>query len=211
MTQETIFRILTFLLLAAAMSISISFRLRAEREGGRMKTAEGSKLVVLLRLLGLLVILPLLAYLINPDWVAWARMPIPDWVRWAAAVVAAATLPGIYWLFASIGTNISPTQGTRVGHTLVTHGPYRWVRHPLYSIGTVLAVCLTLLTGLWWMAIAMVVPLAILMWRTPKEEARLIETFGDDYRNYMKRTGRFLPKLSSLGQNPDTKKGSATL
>ena len=31
--------------------------------------------------------------------------------------------------------------------------------------------------------------------RTPKEEANLIEKFGDDYRNYMKRTGRFFPKL----------------
>ena len=31
--------------------------------------------------------------------------------------------------------------------------------------------------------------------RTPKEEANLIEKFGDEYREYMKRTGRFLPKL----------------
>jgi len=33
--------------------------------------------------------------------------------------------------------------------------------------------------------------------RTPKEEANLIAKFGDEYRNYMKTTGAFLPKLKS--------------
>ena len=33
--------------------------------------------------------------------------------------------------------------------------------------------------------------------RTPKEEANLIEKFGDEYRDYMKRTGRFFPKLGN--------------
>jgi protein-S-isoprenylcysteine O-methyltransferase Ste14 len=31
--------------------------------------------------------------------------------------------------------------------------------------------------------------------RAPREEANLVERFGDEYRNYMKRTGRYLPKL----------------
>jgi protein-S-isoprenylcysteine O-methyltransferase Ste14 len=92
----------------------------------------------------------------------------------------------------------------------VTHGPYRWVRHPLYSLGFVLAICITLLTGLWWMAVTMALPLAILLWRTPTEEARLIETFGDDYRQYMKRTGRFLPRWDSLWQKDVNEKGAVS-
>jgi len=197
MNTETIFRLITFLLLIAASTIGGYFRRKADREGGQMRSTEGQRLVVVLRLLGLIVILPLFGYLVNPDWVAWARFPLPDPVRWAAAAVAVALLPVLYWVFVSIGNNISPTQATRVNHQLVTHGPYRWVRHPLYSAGFVMAVCGTLITGLWWLAVTMLVPLTILFLRTSKEEARLIETFGNEYRDYMKRTGRFWPKLRS--------------
>lgn len=195
MNTETIFRIITALLFVTALAISGYFRRKAEREGGEMRTRVGQKLVVALRLLALLVVLPLFGYLINPDWVAWARFAVPDWARWIAAGVAVALLPVMVWIFASIGKNISATHETRQGHTLVTHGPYRWVRHPLYSVGFVFAVALTVVTALWWLAVGMLLPLAILLLRTSKEEAKLIETFGDEYREYVKRTGRFFPKL----------------
>jgi protein-S-isoprenylcysteine O-methyltransferase Ste14 len=195
MDTELIFRIVIVILFLAAMSIGGYFRRRADREGGRLRTAEGSGLVVVLRLLSLIALLPLCAYLLNPDWVAWARFPLPDWLRWLAVVVAFALLPVLYWIFSSLGNNISPTQSTREGHQLVTHGPYRWVRHPLYSTGLVLAVCLTLISGLWWLGAGMLLPLAILYRRTAKEETNLIATFGDAYREYMRRTGRFFPKL----------------
>ncbi len=195
MTTETIFRLITFILLAVALSISISFRRKADREGGQMKTSEGQGQAVVVRLLSLSFVLPLFGYLINPDWVAWARFPLPDWVRWLAAGVVIAGLPVFYWIFASLGNNVSPTQATRQNHQLVTHGPYHWVRHPLYALGFVYAIAFTLLTALWWLGVGLVIPFSFLLWRTPFEEARLVETFGDEYREYMKRTGRFFPKL----------------
>jgi protein-S-isoprenylcysteine O-methyltransferase Ste14 len=196
MQSELIFRLVTLFVLVAAASLSVSFRHRAEREGGAMRSGEGQRLVVILRLLGLIVLAPLFAYLINPDWVAWARLDLPQWLRWLATAVALGLLPILYWILASIGNNISPTQATRRNHQLVSNGPYRWVRHPLYSAATLLVLALTLLTGLWWLAAAMLPPLLILLWRTPIEETRLIETFGDDYRTYMQRTGRFWPRVS---------------
>ena len=194
MNNELLFRLATLVVLVAILSISTYFRSKAERQGGQMRTSEGKGLVVLLRLLGLVVILPLVGYLINPEWVRWARFTLPEWVRWLAVLVAFALIPMVYWIFVSIGNNISPTQATRLDHRLVTYGPYRWVRHPLYSTGIGLAVCLTIITSMWWLAVAMMVPLTILLLRTPQEEARLIETFGDEYSAYMKRTGRYLPK-----------------
>lgn len=98
-------------------------------------------------------------------------------------------------MLSSIGTNISPSHATRAGHQLITHGPYRWVRHPLYSAGLLLCVSLTLLTALWALGVGMLIPLAVLLWRTPREEARLIALFGDEYRAYMRRAGRFFPRL----------------
>jgi protein-S-isoprenylcysteine O-methyltransferase Ste14 len=194
MSSEVPFRLATFLIIAASLSISIYFRARAEREGGRLDDPRGLKLVRVLRLFGLAVVAPLLAYLINPSWVAWARFFLPDWARWLAAAVAAGMVPVFYWIFISIGRNISPTATARHGAQLVTHGPYRWVRHPLYTAGTIVWLALMAVTTLWWLAFA-IPALVVLLWRTSKEEAKLIEAFGDAYRAYMQRTGRFLPKL----------------
>ena len=195
MNTESFFRIITALLFFTAIFISGYFRRKAEREGGVLRTPVGNKLIVVMRLMALVILLPLFGYWINPSWVAWARFALPDWLRWIATGVAVALIPVIVWIFASIGKNISPSHDTRQGHVLVTHGPYRWVRHPLYSVAFAFAVALMVITALWWLA-GMILPLFVLLVRTTKEEAKLIETFGDEYRDYMKSTGRFLPRLS---------------
>lgn len=195
------FRLVAGLLLVSALAISGCFRHRAEQRGGPLRSGEGTPLIIVLRLLGLVVMLPFVAYLINPDWVRWARFPVPAAIRWAAVAVAALLPPIVYWILSSIGANISPSHITRARHRLVTHGPYRWVRHPLYTAGTVMVTCLVLISGLWWFALALV-PFAILLARTTREEAHLIATFGDEYRDYTNRTGRFLPKLYRRTSTP---------
>lgn len=195
MNEELIYRGLTLALLSLIFGISATFRHRADREGGALQGENGLRLVVLLRLLSLLVLLPLLGYLINPAWVSWARLELPTWGRWLGAAGGALAVPLAYWVLSSIGTNISPSHATRAGHQLITHGPYRWVRHPLYSAGLLLCISLTLLTALWTLGIGMLIPLAVLLWRTPREEARLIALFGDEYRAYMRRAGRFFPRM----------------
>lgn len=195
MNNEVLFRMITALVLAVAVVISGYFRSKAEREGGPMPSSEGRTLVAALRLLSLIVLLPVLGYIVNPRWVAWARWPLPDWVRWIAALVAIGTIPVFVWILVSIGSNITPTHITRQTHKLVRHGPYRWVRHPLYATGFIFCAALTLLTALWWLPVGIIPPLVALLLRTPIEETRLIETFGEEYREYMKRTGRFFPKI----------------
>jgi protein-S-isoprenylcysteine O-methyltransferase Ste14 len=195
MSEELLYRGLTLVLLAMIFGISATFRHRADRVGGALQGENGLRLVVVLRLLSLIILLPLLGYLVNPAWVTWAQFDLPAWMRWLGVAGGVLAVPLAYWVLRSIGTNISPSHATREGHQLVTHGPYRWVRHPLYSVGILLCISLTLLTALWTLGVGMLIPLAVLLWRTPREEARLIETFGDEYRAYMRRTGRFFPRL----------------
>jgi protein-S-isoprenylcysteine O-methyltransferase Ste14 len=195
--SEVPFRILATVLLAVALAISGHYRRRAARAGGALNESGRGGILIALRLLGVVAMLPVLAYLVHPPWVSWARIPLPPALRWLAGAAGLALLPLLLWIFRSIGLNISPSHVTRHGHTLVTGGPYRFVRHPLYTTGTLLSVALALLTGLWWPLTWLFPSLLLLHWRTPREEARLVEVFGDEYRDYMRRTGRYLPQLRS--------------
>jgi protein-S-isoprenylcysteine O-methyltransferase Ste14 len=99
------------------------------------------------------------------------------------------------WIFRTIGKNITSTVQTREQHELITGGPYRWVRHPLYTVGTSFFVSLSLLAANWFMGLASLSVLVMLLIRLPNEEEKLIERFGDEYRAYIERTGRLLPHI----------------
>ena len=110
-----------------------------------------------------------------------------------------ACLPLIYWVFSSLGKNVTPTVVTRREHTLVTHGPYRWVRHPLYTVAFTLFVGFALLAANWFLLVVLLFGAVVLAQRTTIEEAQLVERFGDDYRRYMQAPGRYLPRWRAGG------------
>jgi protein-S-isoprenylcysteine O-methyltransferase Ste14 len=197
MNDENMYRFVGLLLLGSAMAISISYRSRAARSGDKISAVkeEGFFLAALRSLVGLVLWFGALLYLINPRWMAWSQVELPAWARWLGAGVMLVCLPLVYWLFSSLGKNVTHTVAIRKEHTLVKDGPYRWVRHPLYSVGLMMFLGFSLLAANWLIALAILVGFPILVRRTPLEEARLIERFGDEYREYMHQTGRFLPRI----------------
>jgi protein-S-isoprenylcysteine O-methyltransferase Ste14 len=152
-------------------------------------------MMTIIRLGGLVLWLSPLVYLFNPQWMAWSKIGLPEWIRWLGVGLGILCVFLIYWLFSSIGSGITPTSATRREHKLVTSGPYRWVRHPLYTIGSTFIVSFGLMADNWFIAALGLLAFILMALRTPKEEANLIEKFGDEYRIYMKTTGRFLPGL----------------
>ncbi|MDQ3925593.1 MAG: isoprenylcysteine carboxylmethyltransferase family protein [Actinomycetota bacterium] len=198
---ESVFRGIAAALLAAALSVSAYYRHRAEQASEEKISwrEEGLPTIIALRSSGLVLLLSVMAYLLNPRWMEWSSLSLPPWLRWSGAGLGAATLPLAYWVFRSLGKNITPTVETRENHELVTSGPYRWVRHPLYSVGTSFFVSLSVVAANWFIGLGSLSALAMLLVRLPKEEAKLIERFGDEYRVYMERTGRFLPRLRGPG------------
>lgn len=200
MKEESIFRGIAATLLVAALSVSTYHRHRAERASEEKISwrEEGLPTIIALRSSGLALLLSVMAYLLNPRWMKWSNPRLPAWLRWSGAGLGAACLPLSYWVFSTIGKNITPTVETRENHELVTNGPYRWVRHPLYSVGISFFISLSVLAANWLMGLASLLVLAMLLVRLPKEEAKLIERFGNEYREYMKRTGRFFPRLKGL-------------
>jgi protein-S-isoprenylcysteine O-methyltransferase Ste14 len=195
--NENIFRILAALIFFTGIGISSYYRRKADRESGEKisRKVDGTALMNIIRIGGLILWLSPLAYLINPAWMAWSKLGLPEWVRWIGVGVGILCTLGIYWLFSSIGSGITPTSATRKEHRLVTSGPYRWVRHPLYTVGSSLFIAFGMMADNWFIALLGILAFIAMAARTPKEEANLIEKFGDEYREYMKRTGRLFTRL----------------
>lgn len=196
--NDILFRILAALIFIIGGAISSYHRRKADLASGEPVSLkeEGLAMTVALRISGLALWLSIFAYLIQPAWVAWAKVDLPEWARWLGLGMGAAADALAYWVFRSLGNNVSPTVVTRKTHTLVTSGPYRWVRHPLYMMGLIAYLGFALLSENAFIAALSIVTFLLLNLRLPKEEARLVERFGDAYRDYMRRTGRFLPKVN---------------
>lgn len=195
--NENIFRILAAVILLTGMGISSYFRIKADKETGEKisRKVDGSVMMNIIKIGGLILWLSPFVYLINPAWMAWSKIGLPEWVRWLGIGLGIVGVLGVYWLFSSIGSGISPTSATRKEHVLSTKGPYKYIRHPLYTFGSSLFISFGMMADNWFIALLGILAFVAMAVRTPKEEANLIEKFGDEYREYMKRTGRFLPKL----------------
>jgi len=195
--KEDIFRILAGLVFVSALGISGYFRRAADRVSGESvsRRVDGGAMMTTIRIGGLLLWLSPLGYLMNPGWMGWSKAGLPVWVRWLGVGTGVTCSLVIYWLFSSVGSGITPTSATREKHTLITSGPYRWVRHPLYTVGSSFFVSLGMMANNWFIAGLGVLAFVLMAVRTPAEEANLIAKFGDEYRVYMEHTGRYLPKF----------------
>jgi protein-S-isoprenylcysteine O-methyltransferase Ste14 len=96
----------------------------------------------------------------------------------------------------TLGRNVTETVLTKESHELVTGGPYRWVRHPLYTTGLMLLLALGLMAGSWFLLLGTALAFALLrVFVIPREEQALLAKFGERYRTYIQRTGRLVPKV----------------
>jgi protein-S-isoprenylcysteine O-methyltransferase Ste14 len=197
MNDETVFRSVVILIIAITLPVGLYHRIKSQATGEKLaRREEGIFMMIGLRLCGLLAWIALADYLINPGWMAWSSIDLPAWLRWIGAALGLfAATPLLFWTFRSLGKNLTDTVVTRREHTLVTHGPYRWVRHPFYDVAFLGTLSLSLVTANWLIASLGLSVFAMLVARTRIEERKLCERFGDEYRAYTTRTGKFLPRL----------------
>ena len=109
----------------------------------------------------------LLLYFFWPPALDWTLLPIPTEIRWAGATVAIVSVLSTWWVFRTLGLNVTRTSKTRDNATLVTTGPYRFVRHPFYVNVALAFGALSLVTRSWWF-IAWIVP-ALILWPSGRE------------------------------------------
>jgi protein-S-isoprenylcysteine O-methyltransferase Ste14 len=147
-----------------------------------------------LTLLGMFV-LPLIGVL--TPWLEFADYRLPSWTGWTGMGIFGAAI----WLFwrahVDLGLNWSGSLEIRENHSLVDQGVYRHVRHPMYAACWLWGIAQVLLLHNWICGLSYLVSFVPMYFlRIHQEEQMMVDTFGDQYQDYMSRTGRVIPKLS---------------
>lgn len=136
-----------------------------------------------------------LIYLLTP-WLDFADYRLSAWVGWIGTAVFAISLCLLWRAHVALGRNWSGKPRIRQGHSLVTEGIFRYMRHPMYAAHWLWAIAQLLLLHNVIAGPAMVVTfLPLYITRVRREEQMLLKHFGQQYRNYMTRTGRLAPRL----------------
>lgn len=167
---------------------------RAERRATRTDTMLVSSLWVTM------VILPLI-YSVT-DWLNFADYRLPSWMGWLGVFLLCGALILFALAHRGLKSNWSPTLEIYEGHTLVTRGIYRYIRHPMYASQWLWGIAQSLLLQNWLAGpVNLVLFIPFYFLRVRAEERMLLDAFGDRYREYMKRTGGSVPKLQAFRSN----------
>jgi protein-S-isoprenylcysteine O-methyltransferase Ste14 len=196
MTDESTLRIFLTILFATFIFIWLRnfFSVGISRNALYTPT-EGLLIAVPLRLLLVASMVGMVVYLVNPARMAWSTVPLTLWMRWLGFPAGLSAIFLVHWVLKSLGQNFSTSLTIKEKQTLVTHGPYRRVRHPMYTAFILLWVAFLLLSANWFIGFT---GITAFVWttviRTPKEEEMMSDRFGEEYLAYKQRTGRYLPR-----------------
>jgi len=114
----------------------------------------------------------LILYLLSPPWWTWTLIPLGEWVQWLGIAAALAPIPFIIWVHHHLDKQWSIALEIQQDHRLIT------------TVSLDLLVILFFAFSIW-----------VNYRRIPREEQMLIEEFGEEYIEYIKASGRLLPRF----------------
>ncbi len=183
------------IVLGASLAILVIPHRQHEKPGGMQKGRGSHRAPLEIVLLALVAV----GFLLPFVWVATPVLAFADYpLRQVPFIAGLLCLGAGLALFdrshADLGTNWSITLEVRAKHQLVTRGVYRLVRHPMYLSLLLYSAGLALLLPNWvagpWYGVALALLVAF---RIGREERMMLETFGEEYKRYIRRTRRLVP------------------
>lgn len=188
---NSIFKIIYFIEFLVAVIVRKAFTAKHRKMDFAVdKKSTGD--IVLLALDGIGMTIPL--FYIFSTWLDFADYNMADWVGWIGTCLFAVAIWVLYRSHADLGKNWTPTLAIQKKHTLVTNGIYQYIRHPMYAAHLLWAIAQILMLHNWiagFSFIVVMVPHYLL--RVGNEEKMLIEQFGGEYEDYIRKTGRIFP------------------
>ena len=194
MDIEIVSKVILIVVYSLFSIIRIEYYRRTKKAGYKTVIEERKKYPIWLSIFICYTVFTFFVYILFPQALVWAKVPLPPWLRLAGAFIAVLALVWFIWIHRSLGNNLSVRLKIKDSQELVTDGPYRWIRHPMYTAFFILHVAAFLLTANWFIGLTWMSGLtAIIFLRVKREEAMLLSAFGSEYRSYMENTGRFVP------------------
>jgi len=199
MHYDLVFRLIAAAQLLAVAAVRAYFGAPGAKESLKTNLAHRAEPIWLTTFLGLIALLhfgAIFVYLANPIVLRWSSVEIGAPIRRLAIALSCLGVLGEIWAAVSIGASYSPTLRVSNERALVTAGPYRWIRHPLYAFWILVMTGWALAAGNWFILLSGTILILVLrIVRVPREEAMMAGGFGDSYRQYIRRTGRFVPRF----------------
>jgi len=165
---------------------------KKEKIAAQRVASQEKILLSLLAIGGLLV--PIIYSVSN--WLNFANYSLPLWAGWFGVLLTVLAVVVFWRAHADLSVNWSPSLEIREKHELVTRGIYGTIRHPMYASQWLLAIGQPLLLQNWlagWLNLTVFIFFYLL--RVRAEEKMMLDTFGEQYREYMQKTGAVLPKF----------------
>lgn len=197
MTNELFFRLALLVLFVAFVAHRAYYTRRlGQADEETMKRGDDSRLGKLANLLAIPGLIAVAMYVINPAWMEWASVPLPTGLRFFGIAIALLGFALLQWSQNTLGANWSDEPRIRQAHTLITDGPYEWIRHPIYMAFLLIMASPFFISANWFIGLVWFGMTAIdVSVRVRTEEAMLESEFGEQYRKYEMGTGRLLPRL----------------
>lgn len=134
-------------------------------------------------------------YLFTP-WLNSFNIGLPDWARWIGIICFGFGMVLFWWVHKTLGKNWSPLLEIRKDHKLIAEGPYKYVRHPMYTVIWIWVLFQGIVLSNWAVIIIGILTWSILYFvRLPDEEKMMIEKFGQEYKDYMRKTKKIIPRV----------------
>lgn len=191
-----IFHVAYLAALIIEMLIRVPYNRQRQQAQVTVNRVSGQEKALLAVLFAGMFLLPVV-YIFTP-WLAFADYTLPGGAGGLGVALMVGALLVFWQAHRDLGRNWSPTLQILEQHRLVETGLYRWIRHPMYASQWLWLLAQPLLLQNWLaglLAALAFVPLYLV--RVPQEERMMVEQFGDQYRAYMGRTGRVLPRFRS--------------
>ncbi len=197
MTQDSISRISFAVLFILRLVVGNIFSIKHRKGIINIKNTQEGKTNFIIRrfILGPILGVFMIFYFINPTCMKFLLIPFPQTVIWIGAILGLCGILFLIWVHIYLGKEWSADLKLNTDHNLIETGPYSKIRHPMYTACFVIYLALGIISFNYILLAVFILIIISTIIRVPDEEKMMIEKFGERYKIYMQKTGRFLPKF----------------